>query len=331
MVEPASVPERAPAAVLARAAVAAGYAPSVHNTQPWRWSAHPDRLELHAERDRQLSAADPQGRLLMISCGAALDHALVALRAQGWAAEADTGSDPDRPDLLATVTASNRTPVTPGAKRLFEALATRRTDRRPVSEQPVGAPALATIQRAVTGRARLQPLTREQVLELAAAADAASTVESADPAIRAELAYWTGRSARGGVGLTAGVLPGRAPRTTVPDRDFGRAGTLVVGSGHDRAATYLLLYGDDDEPASWLRAGEALSAAWLTAETLGVSVLPLSVTIEVAGTRQLLRRLLSGLGHPYLVLRLGIADPDQPGPPHTPRISPAGLVEIATL
>jgi nitroreductase len=331
MVEPASVPERAPATVLARAAVAAGYAPSVHNTQPWRWSAHPDRLELHAERDRQLPATDPQGRLLAISCGAALHHALVALRAQGWTAEVDTAPDPDRPDLLATLTAGTRTPVTARGRQLFEALATRRTDRRPVSDQPVPAPALAAIQEAVTGRARLQALTRDQVLDLASAADAAANVESADPAIRAELAYWTGRSARGGVGLTAAVLPGHAPHTTVPDRDFGRAGTLVVGPGHDRAATYLLLYGDDDEPASWLRAGEALSAAWLTAEVLGVSVLPLSVAIEVAGTRQVLRRLLSGLGHPYLVLRVGIADPDQPGPPHTPRISPAGLVEIATL
>lgn len=331
MVDPTSVTDRAPAAVLARAAVAAGYAPSIHNTQPWRWSAHPDRLELFAERDRQLSATDPQGRLLMISCGAALHHALVALRAQGWTAEVDRTDDPTRPDLLATLPAGTRTPVTHRAKRLFEAVATRRTDRRPVSEQPVPAPALAAIQEAVTGRARLQALTREQVLDLAAAADVAATVESADPAVRAELAYWTGRPARGGTGLTDGVLPAETPATTVPDRDFGRAGTLVVGSGHDRAASYLLLYGDDDEPSSWLRAGEALSAAWLTAETLGVSVLPLSVAIEVAGTRQILRRLLSGLGHPYLVLRLGIADPDQPGPPRTPRTSPAGLVEIATL
>ncbi|MGW4466303.1 Acg family FMN-binding oxidoreductase [Micromonospora sp. NPDC004704] len=331
MVDPASVPDRAPAAVLARAAVAAGYAPSIHNTQPWRWSAHPDRLELFAERDRQLSATDPQGRLLAISCGAALHHALVALRAQGWAAEVDRTADPDRPDLLATLTAETRTPVTPRAKQLFDASSTRRTDRRPVSDQPVPAPALAAIQEAVTGRARLQVLTREQVLDLAAAADAAATVESTDPAIRAEMAYWTGRSERAGVGLPVGVLPARAPQTTVPDRDFGRAGTLLVGPGHDRAATYLLLYGDDDEPAGWLRAGEALSSAWLTAEALGVSVLPLSAAIEVAGTRQILRRLLSGLGHPYLVLRLGIADPDQPGPPQTPRTSPAGLVEIATL
>jgi hypothetical protein len=63
------------------------------------------------------------------------------------------------------------------------------------------------------------------------------------------------------------VLPARPQRTTVPGRDFGTAGTLPIGPGHDRAA-YAVSYGDDDEPESSLRAGEALSAAWLTATEL---------------------------------------------------------------
>ena len=57
--------ERPAAVALAEAAAAAGYAPSVHNTQPWRWRVHPDRLELYAERARQLAMGDPEGRLLL--------------------------------------------------------------------------------------------------------------------------------------------------------------------------------------------------------------------------------------------------------------------------
>jgi len=40
--------------------------------------------------------------------------------------------------------------------------------------------------------------------------------------------------------------------------------------------------------------------------------------------------MLSGLGHPFLVLRLGIMDSAQPGPPHTPRLPAKQLIEIST-
>jgi nitroreductase len=55
--------------VLAEAAIAAGAAPSIHNTQPWQWRVHADAVELRAARDRQLTATDPDGRMLTISCG----------------------------------------------------------------------------------------------------------------------------------------------------------------------------------------------------------------------------------------------------------------------
>ena len=58
-------------------------APSVHNTQPWRWRLVDDTVELHADRGRHLVATDPDGRDLVLSCGAALHHLLVALAAQG--------------------------------------------------------------------------------------------------------------------------------------------------------------------------------------------------------------------------------------------------------
>jgi hypothetical protein len=48
-------------------------------------------------------------------------------------------------------------------------------------------------------------------------------------------------------------------------------------------------------------------------------VLPSSASIEVPTTRETIRHLLGGLGHPYLVLRFGVLEPDIAGPPHTPR------------
>lgn len=319
------------AAALAEAAACAGYAPSVHNTQPWRWRVLPDRLELRAERDRQLRAADPEGRLLIISCGAALHHARVALAAEGWTAAVTRSPDPADPDLLATLVPTGRGRVTPAAMRDVQAAQVRRTDRRPVSDQPVPAEALAAIRAAITAEGLdLHVLSGGQIQDLAAAAGRAAEVEAADPAVQEELAYWTGRSPES-TGLPAAVLPATAPRTTVPNRDFGRAGTLPIGSGHDRSAMYAVLFGPDDEPTTWLRAGEALSAGWLVATERGVSVLPLSGAVEVPLTRAALHRLLAGIGQPYLVLRLGLADPEHAGPPHTPRMPPTQVVDTSAV
>ena len=80
-----TIVDRLPAASFTDAAAAAGNAPSILNTQPWQWRVHPDRLDLFANRSRQLAAGDHQGRQLMVSCGAALHHARIALAAEGWA------------------------------------------------------------------------------------------------------------------------------------------------------------------------------------------------------------------------------------------------------
>ncbi|GAB3155605.1 NAD(P)H nitroreductase [Micromonospora sonneratiae] len=319
-------------AALTEAATAAGYAPSVHNTQPWRWRVQPDGLELYAVRDRQLAVTDPDGRLLAVSCGTGLHHARVALAAQGWAARVTRLPDPADPDLLARIVVTGPSAPTSDAVELAACLRERHTDRRPVSTEPVPTRSLDAIRKAVADEdLQLHILGANQVYELAAAASRAAEVEAKDPVFQQELQYWTTRTGPAGTGLPAEVLPAHAAETTVPGRDFGREGTLPVGPGHDRAAAYGLLYGDEDEPKNWLRAGEALSAAWLTATRLGVSVVPLSAVVEVVSTRHTLRRLLADLGYPYLALRLGIADPAQPAPPHTPRMPVTQVVDTSAV
>ncbi|MFU8875825.1 Acg family FMN-binding oxidoreductase [Micromonospora sp. SL4-19] len=322
---------RALTTALAEAAATSGRAPSVHNTQPWRWKVLPDALELRVVREPRLSATDPEGRLVTLSCGAALHHACVALAAEGWTAAVERMADPKQPELLARLTGFRRTGADPDAMRLVQCMQVRHTDRRPVSDEPVpGATLDAVVEAARADGVRLQVLNSDQVMDLAAAASQAGTVAAEDPETREELDYWTSR-ADTGTGLPPEVLPEQAPQTTVPGRDFGRPGTLPVGPGHDRAASYGILWGIEDEPDNWLRAGEGLSSAWLTATRLGVSVVPLSGVVEVEGTRQTVRRLLAGLGFPYLALRLGLADPAHAGPPHTPRLPTEQIVDTSAV
>jgi nitroreductase len=320
--------ERSRTAVLAEAAAAAGYAPSVHNTQPWRWHVREEGLDLHADHSRQLQIADPEGRLLTMSCGAALHHVRVALAAEGWAVEVRRLPSPGDPDHLAHVVLTGRTDVTPEAMRHFQAVGLRHTDRRPVGDTAVGFTELDAVRRAAGEEGiDLHIMSPDQVLELAVASAHADQVEVTDPEQRDELAYWVGGS-RSGVGVPDESIPDSPPGTMVPGRDFVRGGSLAVGDGHDRAARYAVLFGSGDEPVDWLRAGEAMSAGWLAATELGMSVLPFSAVIEVPGTREALRGLLSSVGYPYLVLRLGFPDPDHAGPPHTPRLPAEQVIEV---
>jgi nitroreductase len=313
---------------LANAAALAGYAPSIHNSQPWRWRVTDDVLDLYAVHGRQLSITDPDGRLAVMSCGAALHHARTALAAEGWRTNVVRLPDPADPALLARITLAERVPVSPDAVRLVQTIRVRHTDRRPVSGPAVGTQELAAIGATVrSAGARLHMLPPDQVIELAAAVSYAQRTEAADEAWQAELAYWTGGTRPAGTGVPDTAIPEAPPQTTVPGRDFGHPGTLPVSAEHDVTATFAILYGEQDGQLDWLRAGEALSAAWLTATELGISLLPLSATVEVAATRLTLRRLLAGLGEPYLVLRLGHADPDHAGPAHTPRLPAEQTIE----
>lgn len=114
----------------------ATHAPSSHNTQPWRWQVGPDRVDLYADRGRYQPQADPDGRDLLLSCGAALHHCTVALAALGWRAAVNRFPDPAAPHYLASLTVE---PQRPGDVdvMLAAAITRRRTDRRTYSAWPV--------------------------------------------------------------------------------------------------------------------------------------------------------------------------------------------------
>jgi nitroreductase len=315
---------------LAEAASTAGYAPSIHNTQPWRWRLTGDTLELRLARTRVLQVTDPDGRLATVSCGVALHHARVALSAHGWPATVTRMPEDTDRDLLARLHVNGRAPLDPRSLLDLRTISLRHTDRRPIVDVPVDPDDLAAITAAVEAQAtHLHTLRPDDVLELAAASAHAQSSEAADPAWRAELAYWTGPARPAGTGIPDAAIPHHATQSTVPSRDFGHHGGLAVNAGHDKMAVFVMLYGDADEPLAWLRAGEALSAGWLAATERGVSVVPHSAPIEVIATRQAMRAMIASIGHPYLVLRLGSADPAGTGPSHASRLPAEQIIDCA--
>lgn len=300
---------------LAEAVAAAGYAPSIRDTQPWWWCLDGDTLNLYLERSRVLAVADPDTRLAILSCGAALHHVLTTLAAEGWRAAVQRMPDAADQDHLAHLRVEQSAPPDAEAIRHVRTIRSRHTNRRIVTGAPVGSEDLRAITASVQAEgAWLQILRPDQVRELAGAADQARRTEAGGPEWQVELAYWTDGARAAGTGDQAN------PRHTPPGTGSGHdVGDRPISAEDDRAALFAILYGRSDEPRDWLRAGEALSAGWLTATERGISVMPLSAPVEVMGTRETMRRLLSYLNHPFLVLRLGTVDPADTDTPHAPR------------
>jgi nitroreductase len=325
---------------LVAATTAAALAPSVHNTQPWRWRIDGAVADLYADTRRQLRIADPDGRLLTLSCGAVLNEACVALAAAGVAIDVVRIPDPDDgdhttiltgggSDHLARITVTGRVPVTEATLRLYKTAEIRRADRRPLLDEALSAAAITALRvTAATFGIGLHQLTRDQAIELASATSRSQHDEVKDLAAHAELDAWTDPRRPAGAGVPNATIPDRDVPTTVPMRDFGHVGSLNIPAGHDNAATYVILYGLAEQPRSWLRAGEALDAIWLTATEHMIALLPLSAAVESPATRQQLHRILSGLGYPYVALRLGIADPNLPTLARTPRLPAEANIEV---
>ena len=122
-------------------------APSIHNSQPWRWVIGDNSVHLFADPDRQLPVADPDSRDLLVSCGAALHHLRVAFAAVGWATTVHRLPNPAQPDHLAAVECIPRT-ATAGDITLAAAISHRRTDRRRFSSWAVATSSAGHLSRA---------------------------------------------------------------------------------------------------------------------------------------------------------------------------------------
>lgn len=310
---------------LRQAVASAIRAPSVYNSQPWRWRASTsDGLDLFADpRHRQITT-DPQGRDQLLSCGAALHHLTVALAEAGWSAEITRLPDPENVHHLAHVQPQSATPSVDTA-RLARAIPWRRTDRRRFSADPVAAPLLDTlIEHATRGDTELHIAAGHARRRLIEMITESASLQRQQIGYAAELARWTSRyaGAQDGIPVASRVVSGSDRPGDVPMRSFphGRLLQTPHGLEHDDASVLMVLCTGQDGRLAMLCAGEAASAVLLAATDLGLATTPLSQPLEVDRTRAAIRTHIIGPQlRPQLVLRVGWAHPGAPDLPPTPR------------
>jgi nitroreductase len=109
---------------------AATRAPSLHNSQPWRFLLRDGAIEVRVDPERRLPASDPTGWAARIAVGAAVYNLRLALAVQGWRPQARLLSANSDRDPQAVVEIGARRPATPDERRLWEAI-WRRTRCRP--------------------------------------------------------------------------------------------------------------------------------------------------------------------------------------------------------
>ena len=110
----------------------AARAPSAQNSQPWLWRIARDAVHLYADRSRQLGDTAADHRDVLLSCGAVLDHCVVALAALGWRARIRRFPDRSDTNHLALIEVIEQ-PSPAASVELAAAIAERRADRRPYS------------------------------------------------------------------------------------------------------------------------------------------------------------------------------------------------------
>ena len=174
-----------------RAVVAAGRAPSAHNTQPWRWQVAGGALDLLVAHQRMSRFPDPGGRLATISCGAALHHARLTLAARGWSVSVARRPVIGDPAHLARLFIAGKAAVSAETAGLARSIDVPRPDQRPVTGDPVEPATLRAVSAALEAQGvRVGVLTPAQVLELTTAASWSGTesaVEMPGPATFAVL------------------------------------------------------------------------------------------------------------------------------------------------
>jgi nitroreductase len=294
-------------------------APSVHNSQPWQWRVGDRSLHLYADPDLHLRQTDPDARDMMISCGASLNHCVVAFAALGWQSKVHRLPNPDESHRLASIELY-RYPANDVDITLAAAIPRRRTDRRNYSSWPVPQGDLA-LMAARAARAGVTLRRVDELGTLKSLVSQAATRHANNYDYLTELTTWSGRYAST-AGVPARSAPESDPAAAIPGRAFAGAAlaqTPDVDPADDKAVVIALGTAADDD-VSRLRAGEATSLVLLTATALGLASCPITEPLEIPEIRADVRADVFGADeYPQMLLRIGWAPVNADPLSSTPR------------
>jgi hypothetical protein len=287
------------------ALICAARAPSIHNSQPWKWRRRNGGLDLLSDDSRWAPATDPSRMDLLLSCGAALHHARIAFAALGWSTAVDRMPGSGGPAHLASLhfARAAQTSITQDVLALSAAMTKRFSNHAPYSswEVPEGI-ATDLIQSGTAQGAVVVKLENQAVIE-----------ELSKASTYPQPARTTGGD--GTEAPTVRTRPCSAASVVRPPVSF------EPSSLDEDASLFLAVGTEHPDTESLLRAGEAASAILLEATVVGLSTCLISISAEMLHPGRLLRSAMdSRISDPCVVVRTGWAHIDQRPPEPTPRL-----------
>jgi nitroreductase len=313
--------------VIAKAVELACRAPSLHNSQPWRWVASHTAVDLFADPHRVVRSHDSSGREALISCGLALDHFRVAMAAAGWNTTATQFPDPDNLDHVASIAFTPLEFVPQAWRYRADAILQRRTDRLPFR-----APAQSlelVLRSSLNGLATLDLLADDARPRLAEAARLTESIRRDDDLYHHELQWWTAPF-RLSEGVPPSALVSSWERERVPaNRDFRDCGygDRRAATPHDEAKV-LVLSTPLDTREDALNCGQVLSTLLLDCTMAGLATCPMTHITEIEASREIIRQITGRKSMPQVLIRVGTAPSIEDIPAPTPRRSVREVLEF---
>jgi hypothetical protein len=294
---------------------AAVVAPSMHNTQPWRFRFVERTVQVYRERERELPAEDPARRMLFVSLGAAIFNLRVAAAARGMGSQVRYVVDQQLPDLVALVELDAAPNGSMAA--LAPYLTERRTNREPFTDERLPEQVRAELDLC----ARVEGAVLQWVDKpargwwLRMATNDATAADDEDVARTAERRRWVGGD-RKSDGVPSSALGSRVAGGNPVVRDLAAteadaARPVAVFEREPQLAVLATRY---DGPIEWLRAGQALEHVLLDATARGVSTSLLNQAIEHEELRVQINDPLGPWQRPQVVIRFGFGPPVPPTP-----------------
>jgi len=307
--------------VITKAVELACRAPSIHNSQPWRWVASSTVVDLFADPNRIVRSHDSSGREAIMSCGAALDHFRVAMAAAGWSTNIDQFPNPNKLDHLASIDFTPLDYVTEAWQEGADAILHRRTDRLPF-RAPTNWDSFEPVLRSSfhSDQVTLDVLADDVRPRLAEASRLTDSLRRYDNSYYHELQWWT-TPFREDEGVPESARISRSERERV---DVGRS-FPVSGYGDRRAAIrqdeakVLVLSTPEDSRQDALNCGQVLSTVLLDCTMAGLATCTLTHITELEASRDIIRDLIGGAAFPQALIRVGIAPSNEETPAPTPR------------
>jgi hypothetical protein len=290
--------------VLLGAAVAA---PSMHNTQPWRFEVNRHVIDVYLDGSRALPAEDSTGRAMRIAAGAATFNLRCAAASISFDSWFGLAPFPHEPDLVARIVVEPTRVPDKTLKELCAQIPRRHTSREQARPVQLSANDRLLLTRAALAEgAELSWLPTPQVKEVLDMLVDTDLREIGDWHRSAERAHWVG-GVRTADGVPSASLGPRSAAYPSPVRDLAAAPAdrMRARAVFEAEPALAVLSTEGDAAADQLLAGLALERVLLTATRQGLTASFLNQPLEYDDLRRAVQRTTGKPGFAHMVVRFG--------------------------